>query len=61
MPVRTKIPSGITDGTVVANKTGELASVENDSAIIYSSNGVYIMCVMTQDLTNTAIARNAIV
>lgn len=59
--VRTKIPSGITDGTIVANKTGELASVENDSAIVYSSKGVYIMCAMTQDLSNTVLARNAIV
>ena len=59
--VRTKIPSGITDGTVVANKTGELANVENDSAIVYSSKGVYIMCAMTQNLSDTAAARNAIV
>ena len=58
--VRTKIPSGITDGTVVANKTGELANVENDSAIVYSSKGVYIMCAMTQNLSDTAAARNAI-
>lgn len=59
--VRTKIPSGITDGTVVANKTGELASVENDSAIVYLANGPYIMCVMSQNLSNTSLARNAIV
>ena len=58
--VRTKIPSGITDGTIVANKTGELANVENDSAIVYSSKGVYIMCAMTQNLSDTAAARNAI-
>ncbi len=59
--VRTKIPSGITDGTVVANKTGELASVENDSAIVYLAKGPYIMCVMSQNLSNTSLARNAIV
>ncbi len=58
--VRTKIPLGITDGTVVANKTGELASVENDSAIVYSSKGVYIMCAMTQNLSDKTVARNAI-
>ena len=58
---RTKIPMGITDGTVVANKTGELAAVENDSAIVYAKTGPYIICVMTCGLSNTASARNSII
>lgn len=57
---RTKIPAGITDGTLVANKTGELANVENDAAIIYADTGVYILCIMTNDLSDTETARNAI-
>lgn len=59
--VRTKIPAGITDGTVVANKTGELANVENDSAIVYADNGAYILCIMSDELTDTASAREAII
>ena len=57
---RTKIPAGITDGTVVANKTGELAAVENDTAIVYAKNGPYIICVMCTNLSNTYTARQAI-
>ena len=47
---RTKIPAGIKDGTLVANKTGELTTVENDAAIIYLNNTPYVMCVMTNNV-----------
>lgn len=57
---RTKIPAGIPDEVTVANKTGELSTVENDSAIIYSEKGDYIMCVMTNDVQDTYTARNVI-
>lgn len=57
---RTKIPAGITDGTAVANKTGELAAVENDTAIVYAGSGTYLICVMTCGLSNTAAARKCI-
>lgn len=57
---RTKIPAGIPDVVIVANKTGELSTVENDSAIIYSEKGDYIMCVMTNDIQDTYTARNVI-
>lgn len=57
---RTKIPAGITDGTIVANKSGELSSVENDAAIIYADFGTYIMCAMTNDVYDTSSARNSI-
>lgn len=57
---RTKIPAGIPDGTVVANKSGELSTVENDAAIIYAKSGTYIMCAMTNGLLDTASARKAI-
>ena len=45
--VVTKIPAGLPEGTVCANKTGELSRVENDTAVIYSSGGDYIFCVMS--------------
>lgn len=57
---KTKIPAGIPDGVIVANKTGELSTVENDSAIIYSEKGDYILCVMTNDVQDTFTARNVI-
>ena len=57
---RTKIPAGIPDGVIVANKTGELYTVENDSAVIYSENGDYILCIMTNDVQDTYKARNVI-
>ena len=51
-----KIPSGIPEGTVCANKTGEmpqgygLGCIENDIAIVYGEHGDYILCVLSNDL-----------
>ncbi len=58
--VRTKIPAGITDGAIVANKTGELTDTENDVAIVFTDSGAYILCVMTNNLQDTTLARNTI-
>lgn len=44
--VRTKIPAGVPDGTVVANKTGETDDDCHDVAIVYSDGGDYVLCVM---------------
>lgn len=41
---RTKIPSAITDGSSVANKTGEYDGVEQDCAIIEGKHK-YILCI----------------
>lgn len=43
---RSKIPAGITDGSKVANKTGEISGVENDIAIIEGTHK-YILCIMS--------------
>lgn len=51
-----KIPSGLPEGTVCANKTGEmpqgygLGCIENDIAIVYGERGDYILCVLSNDL-----------
>ena len=45
--VRTKIPAGLPEGVACANKTGELAGVENDCAIIFAPSGDYVFCVMS--------------
>jgi len=58
---RGKIPAGIPSDITVGNKTGELSDVENDAAIVYSPNGVYVLCVMSEDLADTYEARQFII
>ena len=43
-----KIPAGVPSGVTVANKTGELADVENDVAIIFADTGAYALSIMTE-------------
>jgi beta-lactamase class A len=59
---RNKIPAKIPDGVGVANKTGELDTVENDAAIIYdTAKGVDLVVVfMAQNLTDTSAAQTSI-
>lgn len=58
---RNKIPAGLPEGVVCANKTGELDSSENDAALVFCENGtVYVFCVISQDLTDSEGARTAI-
>lgn len=58
---REKIPAGVPDGIVTANKTGELTDVENDAAIIWGENQAYILCVMSSDLAAAGEAKAGIV
>ena len=57
--VRHKIPSGISGNVVVANKTGELSDVENDSAIVFTG-GDYILVVLSQGVNNTGKAQQTV-
>ncbi|TPF86237.1 hypothetical protein BW13_07015 [Bifidobacterium sp. UTCIF-37] len=50
---RTKIPAGVPAGVQVANKTGELAAVQNDVAIVYGAHP-YVIAVMTNDVDESA-------
>lgn len=52
-----KIPAGVPVGSLVANKTGELADTESDAAIVYTPGGDYILCVIATGLSDTAAAR----
>ena len=54
----TKIPAGVPDGVVTANKTGELADVENDAAIVFADTGIYILCVMSDGISSGVAASN---
>ena len=58
---RGKIPAGVAQGVVVANKTGELDRVENDAAIVFKDNNPYILCVMSENVNDAAAARQTIV
>jgi len=55
-----KIPAGVPSSVAVANKTGSLSNVENDSAIVYAKSGVYFMCVISTGLSNCEKARKSI-
>ncbi|MCC8137272.1 MAG: class A beta-lactamase-related serine hydrolase [Clostridiales bacterium] len=56
---RYKIPAGLPDGVLCANKTGEMSDTQNDAAIIYSDACDYILVVLSNgwSSTDTAIAR----
>ncbi|MGN1022920.1 MAG: N-acetylmuramoyl-L-alanine amidase [Lachnospiraceae bacterium] len=58
---RSKIPAGVPSGVTVANKTGELTDVENDAAIVFTSQGDYILTVLSEDLPDAAAERSLIV
>ncbi len=54
---RGKIPAGVPSGVETANKTGELDFVENDAAIIFHPSGAYILCVMSENLSDAYSSR----
>lgn len=58
---KTKIPAGIPEGVVTANKTGELENVENDVAIVYADKHPYIIGIMTNNLDDSSAGRTWIV
>ena len=56
---RTKIPAGVSRGTV-ANKTGEISNqgVQNDAAIVYTKNADYVIVVMSTTSDNSKAINN---
>lgn len=57
---RNKIPAGLPEGVAVANKTGELADVENDAGIIYDTEHDLILVFMSQNLRDAGAAQQTI-
>lgn len=47
-----KIPSALPEEAVSASKTGEVSGTENDTAIIYSGGGDFILTIMSTDWTS---------
>ena len=56
-----KIPAGVPENVETANKTGELTDVENDAAIVWLPDSAYILCIISNQLENAAMAREQIV
>ena len=57
---RSKIPAQIPDGVKIANKTGELTGLESDVAIVFGDKNPYIICFMTDGLTDSSVAVDCI-
>lgn len=57
---KTKIPAGVPEEIVTANKTGELEDVHNDAAIIFA-DVPYIICVMSDGIQDYQTPIDAIV
>ena len=47
-----KIPQGLPAGKRFAHKTGELVGALHDAGIVFESRGDFIICVMTEEVTN---------
>ena len=56
-----KIPAGVPDGVETANKTGELAGVENDAAIVWAPGCTYVLCVMSEEILSSSAGQSNIV
>ncbi len=61
---RGKIPANLPEGVRIANKTGELADVQNDVAIVFSEGGDFALALLLSDLSDvgdaiTAMSRTA--
>lgn len=57
---RGKIPANIPDGAEVANKTGELDTVENDIGLIFSEETDFAAVFLCSDLSSRSAAVSAI-
>ena len=55
-----KIPSGVPEGVVTANKTGETDEVQHDAAIVFGAETDYILCVMSADASGSEAAVSTI-
>ena len=55
-----KIPEALPEGAQSASKTGEVSGVENDTAIIYSRGGDFILCIMSAEWNSQNSAVNNI-
>lgn len=57
---RNKIPAQMPEGVSIANKTGELADVENDAGILYYSAHDLVIVFLSENLSEAGSAQNTI-
>ncbi|MGM0112132.1 serine hydrolase [Enterococcus sp. DIV0187] len=58
--IRTKIPSKLPTTVQVANKTGELPSVENDIGLVLAENNPFAIVILSNDVIDSGQMRAAI-
>jgi beta-lactamase class A len=58
--VNDRITRGVPAGCKVAHKTGLMRNVCHDAGIVFHPNGVFIICVFTENITNYSTAKNFI-
>lgn len=56
----TKLPVLLPEGVKIAHKTGELSTTENDVGIVLGPQRNYIICIISNELQNSAEARTII-
>jgi beta-lactamase class A len=58
---RNKIPAGLPEDTVVANKTGDIAKIDHDAAMVFPPNRKpYILVVLTHNIEDHKVAAKTI-
>ena len=61
-----KVPAGVPEGVVTANKTGEMptgygySTIENDIALVLDEQKPYVICVLSNDIADNAAAQQTI-
>lgn len=56
-----KIPAGLPEGIVVANKTGDITNIDHDAAIVFPpKRKPYILVVLTQNIEDHKVAAKTI-
>jgi beta-lactamase class A len=58
--IKTKIPMLLPNDVVLANKTGELDTVENDVGIVFTPSGDIAIAVLTNNVKDAGKTREAI-
>lgn len=61
-----KIPAGVPEGVITANKTGEMppgygySTIENDIALVLDEQKPYVICVLSNDIRDNGAAQQTI-
>lgn len=53
---RERIPAGVPEGTVVADKPGWIYDIQNDTAIVYGERSTYVLAIMSDGSTKPHLA-----